>query len=95
MTHDPPLGILDGKRKLQDISKLQPAYHCFGQVHEARGKLTVGSTAFINAANACGGMNPKFLQGGAAVFDLMPRASAPKEDTLLEKPAGMLDRANP
>jgi Icc-related predicted phosphoesterase len=59
ITHTPPYGIGDktqagqmvGDRDLTDaVGRIQPKLHVFGHIHEAYGKLIVGSTLNINGS---------------------------------------------
>lgn len=65
VTHGPPFHILDkvmkphkqpehvGCKELKDRileMKKPPVYHIFGHIHEARGRVSIGMTTFINAA---------------------------------------------
>lgn len=66
LTHCPPNGILDwvtgatkavGCEMLRyryDIGKLRPLLHCFGHVHESRGRMNDYHTLFVNAACVIG-----------------------------------------
>lgn len=54
ITHGPPAEILDGGAGcsiLRDkINDLRPRVHCFGHVHEHRGKYESNGTSFFNVA---------------------------------------------
>lgn len=59
VTHTPPFGILDFANGVGPVGDVQlfervrevnPRYHVFGHIHEARGTTRLGRTVFINAA---------------------------------------------
>ena len=55
ITHQPPLGILDGKNDcygsmelLQRVYEIQPRYHLFGHAHDSRGVQQLDGICFSN-----------------------------------------------
>ncbi|EAY31437.1 metallophosphatase domain-containing protein [Microscilla marina] len=59
VTHGPPKGVLDQTAKGEEvgceeltevIQDIRPRYHIFGHIHEARGRVEVNGTHYINAS---------------------------------------------
>ncbi len=58
ITHQPPLGIMDGNRlenygskELKErVLQIQPTLHLFGHIHNAYGSIMQGKTIFSNGA---------------------------------------------
>lgn len=66
VTHQPPKGLLDavngkmlGSTSLREaVDRIKPKVHVFGHIHDAYGRIVVGSTTFINAAICDGSGGP-------------------------------------
>ena len=80
MTHGPPLGHGDlclphnNRAGCTDLlmeitTRIKPAYHVFGHVHEGYGQTTDGTTTFINPSNSNLRYDPRNLNP-SIIFDM-------------------------